>query len=88
MATAIRLASPTSSVVRAVNAPIKLDPASPRGYFLDRYALIEVKARAAANAGTPYDPGRPPKEFGLWFGGDRVSDELRRSNDPRRQTWS
>jgi hypothetical protein len=44
-------------------APIKLDPSSPRGYFFDRYALIALQARAAANSGAPLDPARPPKEI-------------------------
>lgn len=44
-------------------APITLDPSTPRGYLFDRYRLIALQARAAANAGTPLDPARPPKEF-------------------------
>jgi hypothetical protein len=44
-------------------APIKLDPSSARGYLFDRYALIALQARAAANSGTPFDPAKPPKEI-------------------------
>jgi hypothetical protein len=43
--------------------PIKLDPSSPRGYLFDRYGLIALQARAAANSGTPFDPAKPPKEI-------------------------
>jgi hypothetical protein len=62
-ATAAVVALALEQASKADIALIKLDPASPRGYFLDRYALIELQARTAAKAGTPYDPGRPPKEF-------------------------
>jgi hypothetical protein len=62
-ATAAVVALAIEQASKADVAPIKLDPTSPRGYFLDRYALIELEARAAVNAGTPYDPVRPPKEF-------------------------
>jgi hypothetical protein len=41
--------------------PIRLDTAAPRGYFFDRYALIALQARAAADAGTPLDPATPSK---------------------------
>ena len=44
-------------------APIKLDPSSPRGYLFDRFDLIALQARAAANSGTPLDPARLPKEI-------------------------
>jgi hypothetical protein len=44
-------------------APITLDPSSPRGYLFDRYGLIALHARAAANSGTPFDPARPPTEI-------------------------
>jgi hypothetical protein len=44
-------------------APIALDPSSPRGYLFDRYSLIALQARAAANSGTPFDPAKPPKEI-------------------------
>jgi hypothetical protein len=44
-------------------APIRLDPSTPRGYLFDRYRLIALHARAAANAGTPLDPAKPPKEM-------------------------
>jgi hypothetical protein len=43
--------------------PIRLDPTVPRGYFFDRYALIALHARAAADAGTPLDPTQPSKEL-------------------------
>jgi hypothetical protein len=43
--------------------PIKLDPSSSRGYYFDRYGLIALQARAAANSGTPLDPTKPPKEL-------------------------
>jgi hypothetical protein len=44
-------------------APITLDPSSPRGYLFDRYGLIALHARAAANSGTPFDPAKPPTEI-------------------------
>jgi hypothetical protein len=44
-------------------APIELDPSTPRGYLFDRYRLMALHARAAANAGTPLDPAKPPKEM-------------------------
>ncbi len=44
-------------------APITLDPSTPRGYLFDRYRLIALHARAAANAGTPLDPAKPPNEI-------------------------
>jgi hypothetical protein len=44
-------------------APIKLDPSSPRGYLFDRYGLIALQARSAANSGTPFDAAKPPKEI-------------------------
>ena len=43
--------------------PIRLDTSTPRGYFFDRYALIALRARAAAIAGTPLDPAKPSKEL-------------------------
>jgi hypothetical protein len=43
--------------------PIRLDTSAPRGYFFDRYALIALRARAAAGAGTPLDPSTPSKEL-------------------------
>jgi hypothetical protein len=43
--------------------PIRLDTSTPRGYFFDRYALIALRARAAAAAGTPLDPATPSKEL-------------------------
>jgi hypothetical protein len=48
---------------KAAVAPIDLDPSLPRGYLFDRYRLIALRARAAANAGTPLDPAKPPKEI-------------------------
>jgi hypothetical protein len=48
---------------KADAAPIKLDPSSSRGYYFDRYGLIALHARAAANSGTPLDPTKPPKEL-------------------------
>jgi hypothetical protein len=62
-ATAAAVALAIEHGSKADIAPIKLDPTSPRGYLFDRYDLIALEARAAANAGTPYDPARPPKEF-------------------------
>ena len=43
--------------------PIRLDTSTPRGFFFDRYALIALRARAAAIAGTPLDSAKPSKEL-------------------------
>lgn len=43
--------------------PIRLDTATPRGYFFDRFVLIALQARAAADAGMPLDPAKPSKEL-------------------------
>jgi hypothetical protein len=43
-------------------APIKLDTATPRGFLFDRYAMIAMQAGAAAEAGRPLDPEKPPKD--------------------------
>lgn len=42
--------------------PIKLDVSAPRGYLFDRYAMIAMQARAAAEAGKPMDAEKPPKD--------------------------
>jgi len=41
----------------------RLDPAAPRGYVLDQFAMIALRARAAATSGSPLDPARPPKDL-------------------------
>ena len=41
-------------------APVTLDPAVKRGYLMDQFTMIALRARAAANAGMPLDPKKPP----------------------------
>ena len=41
----------------------RLDPAASRGYVLDQFAMIALRARAAAASGSPLDPARPPKDL-------------------------
>jgi len=40
--------------------PMSLDPANPRGYLLDQFMMIALRARAAAKSGAPWDPNKPP----------------------------
>jgi hypothetical protein len=40
--------------------PVPLDVSTPRGFLFDQFAMIAHRARAAANAGTPMDPAKPP----------------------------
>ena len=47
---------------KGVVTPIRLDPATPRGFLFDRYAMIALQAGAAAEAGKPMDPENPPKD--------------------------
>jgi hypothetical protein len=43
--------------------PIRLATSGPRGYLFDRFALIALRAQAAAAAGTPLDPANPSKDL-------------------------
>ncbi len=41
-------------------APVSLDPAVSRGYLMDQFTMIALRARAANASGTPLDPKKPP----------------------------
>jgi hypothetical protein len=40
--------------------PIPLDLAVPRGYLVDQFTMIALRAQAAAASGAPLDPNQPP----------------------------
>ena len=48
---------------KAAVAAIKLDAAVERGFIFDRHMLIAARARAAAEAGTPLEPTKPPRDL-------------------------
>ena len=48
---------------RAAVPAITLDAAVERGFIFDRHMLIAARARAAAVAGTPLEPSKPPRDL-------------------------
>jgi hypothetical protein len=41
-------------------APVPLDLATPRGYLMDPFTVMALRAKAAAASGAPLDPAKPP----------------------------
>jgi hypothetical protein len=48
---------------KAAVTAIKLDASVERGFIFDRHMLIAARARAAAEAGTPLEPTKPPRDL-------------------------